>query len=133
MPVVYDINTHVASNASVRTAAGGPFEVTALIGYEDSEAPFVVYKYRESNYSTERYFILQDYISYTIYDTDLVRGWLMSEAMIKLLNQGDSIAIPASQYVIKWMKLMGSSTKGFTERDGFFAITLEFQVGYTKK
>jgi hypothetical protein len=132
---IYDINTKVKTDATLKTLAGTPTTDIVLypaVGYEDTNPPFMLYSFFPGIKEKELYFVRVDHLQYIIFDTDSDRCYNMAQRVVDLLNKGDSIAgtIPSTIGRVLWMFLIRGRQDNPLQREGFYSYELLFEVGY---
>lgn len=127
--LVYDINNYTKENLPP------PFtgiDIYPMVGYSDSEPPFILYFWQPSKRNIERYYIRRDYIVYNIYDTDAERLFTLTDELEKLFNLGDNIQgrVSSSTNRVLWSDWRGAMSTAPTYREGFYKMAFEIWIGY---
>lgn len=138
-PFIFDINTYVKADSTVTALAGRAIPIRPLVGVEDDVDPFILYWWLPSIVSIDEYFINQDTFRYHILDKDAERGMRIQQAVRERLNLANNIQgkIPSTTGRVLWLAELRSGTGAFSaglgspkEREGFYTLQLNFQVGY---
>ena len=138
-PYIFDVNTYVKGDPTITALAGEEIKIYPLVGYEESDSPFILYWWMPGNMSRDMYFVRVDYLRYHVLDIDAERGLKVQEALLDRLNLGDTIQglVPSDTARILWAVELRSGTGAFNaglgaprEREGFYEFQLNFEIGY---
>ena len=139
--VAYDVNTFLKADAALQTLAGktvgSPMDIYPIIGYGSSgvsgyDVPFMVYIWEPLNLGTNEFWNRADLVRYTVYDSDADRCFKISNRLIKLLGEGDSVGssggITSTANRIHSSSLMDSFTEEPIEKEGWYTVVLTFEL-----
>ena len=140
---IYDVNTYLKANAALQTLAGktvqSPMDIFPLIGYgtdgvSEYDVPFMVYTWDPMDAGVEQYWNRTDIIRYAVYDSDADRCFKISNKLIKLLGEGDSISksggITSTYNRMLSSRLMASFSEEPVEKEGWYTVVLSFELMY---
>jgi hypothetical protein len=134
---VYDINSFLSNDSSMQLIAGKTMSFFPIVGDGSETAPFVVYFISQNTPSVEAWWNRYDAVNYIIYDTNIDRLFKIGERMIELLSKGDYISSSSGKEGTDTRlfstSFNGSSVTEAIERDGWFAMNLEFTIYYVAK
>ena len=131
--IIYDINAYIQEDTDVLTEAGvDELTIFPAVGYETDVSPIITYFWFPGIMSVESFFINVSRFLYRILDTDSDRAFRIGKVIIEKLNKADTIqgVIPSDDYVPKWCYLRRSDNGGPMEREGYYFLELEFEIGY---
>lgn len=135
--IVYDVNEVIKAGVDWSTVNGGTTpEIMPLLGYSDSEAPFIVYSWIPSIVSNEKFFQQKMLIRYFVYDNNIDRMNAIVEEIRLLMNKADdldsirSLVPVGSDYRILWSVATGGLPGIPLEREGFSFSSIELEIGY---
>lgn len=142
-PYIFDVNKYIQSDEVLREISSidgrEGIPIYPLVGYEDSESPFILYWWIPGTLDKERYFVNVDFMRYHIVDVDADRGMRIVQRLSEILNKGDDIQglISSEDGRALWSVLLRSGVGAFNaglgaprEREGFYEFQLNFEVGY---
>jgi hypothetical protein len=129
---VYDVNSFLKSDTVLQGLAGKELNFFPVVGYGTEPAPFVVYFFNPSIPSVEAYWNRNDYVRYSIYDSDVDRLFKLSERFIYLLGHGDSVqqsdGIESINHRFKASVFLGSNIIEPLEKEGWYQMDLDFRI-----
>lgn len=129
---VYDVNTYLKNDTTMQSIAGKTMNFFPVISTDGESAPFVVYFYNPRVPNVEAYWQRNDYIKYSIFDTNVDRLFNISERFIDLLSIGDGVAqqsgIIGTNVRILSSQQVGSSLVAPLELNGFYRMNLDFKI-----
>jgi hypothetical protein len=138
----YDVNTFLKADATLQSIAGktvgSPMDIYPLIGYGDGDpdypVPFLVYQWEPFNEGVEQYWNRSDVLQYSIYDSDADRCFKISNRLMKLLAEGDSVSksggITSTANRILSSRLISSFSEEPVEKEGWYTVVLSFELMY---
>lgn len=131
MPV-YDINTYLKDDSTLETLAGKVMNYFPVTATDNESAPFVVYYYNPSLSSPDTWWKRNDYIRYSIFDTDVDRLFKISERIIEILGRSDKISdsggIDGTDVRFLYSYLVSSNLVAPLEKVGWYRMNLDFRV-----
>jgi len=131
MPV-YDINTYLKDDSSLETIAGKVMNYFPVTATDNEAAPFVVYYYNPSLAAPDTWWKRNDYIRYSIFDTDVDRLFKISERIIEILGRADEISdsggIDGTDVRFLYSYLISSNLVAPLEKVGWYRMNLDFRV-----
>lgn len=127
--VVYDVNEYIKNQLP---APYTDIAIYPMVGYADSEPPFMLYFWQPAKRNIERFYIRRDYIIYNIYDNDVERLYDITNEMEKLFNLGDEIQgkVPSENNRVLWSDWRGGTPTAPSMREGFYRMSFEVWIGY---
>lgn len=129
---VYDVNTYLKNDTTMQSIAGKTMNFFPVISTDGESAPFVVYFYNPRVPNVEAYWQRNDYIKYSIFDTNVDRLFNISERFVDLLSIGDKVAqqsgIIGTNVRILSSQQVGSSLVAPLELNGFYRMNLDFKI-----
>lgn len=139
--LVYDLNTALKDMLDWDTLNDGVTpEFIPITGYENNEAPFILYSTVPKIVSAEKYFQSKDLFRYYVYDNSFDRMYAISSALKSALNVASDSGLetlksymPAtSEHRILYSVLKNAISYGPIEREGFLYRANEFEVCYVE-
>lgn len=131
MPV-YDINTFLKNDSTLESLAGKIMNYFPVTATDNESAPFVVYYYNPSIASADTWWKRNDYIRYSIFDTDVDRLFKISERIIEVLGRSDEISdsggIDGTDVRFLYSYLVSSNLVAPLEKVGWYRMNLDFRV-----
>jgi len=131
MPV-YDINTFLKNDSTLETLAGKVMNYFPVTATDNESAPFVVYYYNPSIASPDTWWKRNDYIRYSVFDTDVDRLFKISERVIEVLGRSDQISdsggIDGTDVRFLYSYLVSSNLVAPLEKVGWYRMNLDFRV-----
>ena len=129
---VYDVNAFLKNDSTLQDIAGKEMNFFPVVGYGTELPPFVVYFFNPSIPSVESYWNRNDYIRYSLYDSDADRLFRLSERIIYLLGKGDSVqqtgGIESDSHRFKASVFLGSHLIEPIEKEGWYQMDLDFRI-----
>jgi hypothetical protein len=130
---MYDINTYVKLDSTLVALSGKTsLQIRPAVGYENEEAPVILWWYTPAIRNPEMPFWRIDRLHYYLLDTDAERCIAMGERIISLLNLSDKArrAVASPSYHGKWIFLAQGNFDGPAEREGWYRFRIDFEVSY---
>lgn len=141
--ISFELNTAVKAKF---TALGSPYslvEFLPLSGYEDTQAPFVIFREFPGTLSEEKFFVSVANVVYVIYDNDIARMTDIAYELERFLNVGDKVegiksllSVPYGtgtyRYRLTTSRKVSGNQSPAIEREGFSSTTLNFRVTYVQ-
>lgn len=131
MPV-YDVNTFFKSDSTLQTIAGKVMNFFPVVATDDEPAPFVVYYYNPFVQSADVWWKRNDYVRYSIFDTDVDRLFKISERMIEVLGRADNISAPGgidgTDVRLLYSYMISSNLVAPLEKVGWYRMNLDFRI-----
>lgn len=129
---VYDINTYLKNDSTLQTLAGKTMNFFPVVATDNEQAPFVVYFYNPMVPNVNAFWLRDDYIRYSIFDTDVDRLFKISERIIDILSVGSCVArqdgITSNTVRIMASRQTGSSLSAPLEINGWYRMNLDFKI-----
>lgn len=127
--LIYDVNQYTKDNLP---APYTDIDIFPLVGYADSQPPFILYHWLPSKRNVERYWLRRDFVIYNIYDTDAARLFDLTNELEKLFNLADLIQgrIESTTNRVLWSEWRGGTTTAPILREGFYKMSFEIWIGY---
>lgn len=129
---VYDINTYLKNDDDIVDIAGKVMNFFPAAATDGESAPYVVYYYNPTVSNVETYWEREDYVRYSILDTDVDRLFRLAERFLDLLSIGDGVAkqdgIISDTVRILSAYQVSSNFSAPIEINGFFRINLDFKI-----
>jgi len=127
--LIYDINNYV------KTELPAPYtniDIYPMVGYAESQAPFMLYHWQPSKRNIERYYMRRDFIIYNIYDNDAARLFDLTNEMEKLFNLADLIQgrVASDTNRVLWSEWRGGMPTAPVMREGYYKMSFEVWIGY---
>jgi hypothetical protein len=131
---IYDINSHLAQDQDIVTAAGRQMNFYPVVAPSSATAPYVVYYYNPLIPDPDRHWMRKDVVRYSIFDTDVERLFSVSELFIEILGKADTVAktggIEATGQDRRILSSMqtDSSLAVPLEKEGWYRMNLDFRI-----
>lgn len=131
MPV-YDINTYLKNDSTLESLAGKVMNYFPVTATDNESAPFVVYYYNPGVASPDTWWKRNDYIRYSLFDTDVDRLFKISERIVEVLGRADQISdsggITGTDVRFLYSYLVSSNLIAPLEKVGWYRMNLDFRV-----
>lgn len=136
-----ELNTAIKDKFADLGSPYSDIEIVPLSGYENTEAPFIIYNEYPGTQSEEQFFLRISNVVYTIMDNDLSRAKDIEYQLEQFLNVGDFVADIKSRetspyssgplrYRLTTVRLVAGSGSAPVEREGFIPLVRNFRVVY---
>jgi hypothetical protein len=131
MPV-YDVNNYLRNDSSLSSIAGKTMNFFPVTATDNEPAPFVVYYYNPSIASADTWWKRNDYVRYSIFDTDADRLFKISERIIEVLGRADNISasggIDGTDVRFLYSYMVSSNLVAPLEKVGWYRMNLDFRI-----
>lgn len=133
--IISAINNCLATDATLVSLSGKQsLDIYPNKGYDDDVSPIIIYFWLPGVMNVDQYWMRQDSVLYRIVDTDAERCFAMGNRIIELLAQSTSprTTIQSNLYVVKWIKFVDSQNLNPEQYEGFYHLSLKFDIIYVK-
>jgi hypothetical protein len=129
---VYDVNDFLKLDETIIEIAGKELNFFPAVATDGELAPFVVYYYNPSISSPDTWWKRNDYIRYSIFDTDVDRIFRLSERFLEVLGRADKISqeggINGTEVRILTSSFVKSGLSYPMEKAGWYKMNLDFRL-----
>lgn len=129
---IYDVNNFLKTDSEVVAIAGKEMSFLPAVATDGESAPFVVYYYNPSIYSPDTWWKRNDYVRYSIFDTDVDRMLRITERFMEILGRGDKInqsgGIDGTDVRFLYSAFISSNMSYPLEKAGWYRMNLDFRI-----
>ena len=141
--IVYDFNAALKTNSELATVAGSTMDIFPLVAPSGQTPPFLIYYWVPGHIESSSYTIREDTIRYHIYDSQADRCFRIANKIISMFDVGGGQRGPGTDTTVAsttntnnvknrilGSRLLRSRTTEPLEKEGWYAIQLDFSVMY---
>jgi|TARA_B100001146_G_C15934942_1_gene328809 hypothetical protein len=141
--IVYDFNAALKTNSELATVAGSTMDIFPLVAPSGQTPPFLIYYWVPGHIESSSYTIREDTIRYHIYDSQADRCFRIANKIISMFDVGGGQRGPGTDTTVTsttntnnvknrilGSRLLRSRTTEPLEKEGWYAIQLDFSVMY---
>lgn len=129
---VYDVNNFLKSDEEMSDIAGKEINFFPAVATDGELPPFVVYYYNPSISSPDTWWKRNDYVRYSIFDTDVDRMLRLSERFLEVLGRADQISqeggIDGTDVRFLSSSFIKSAMSFPLEKAGWYRMNLDFRL-----
>ena len=141
--IVYDFNDALKTNTELNTVAGTSLEVFPLVAPSGQAPPFLIYYWIPGHIEMSSYLLREDTLRYHIYDSQADRCFRIANKIISMFDVGGGPRGPGVDTTVSSgvninnvknrvlsSRLLRSRTTEPLEKEGWYAVQLDFSVMY---
>ena len=141
--IAYDFNTALKTNSELATVAGTTMDIFPMVAPSSQTPPFLIYYWVPGHIESSSYMIREDTIRYHVYDSQADRCFRIANKIISMFDVGGGPAGPGTDATVTSTtntndvknrvlssRLLRSKTTEPLEKEGWYAIQLDFSVMY---
>ena len=129
---IYDVNNFLKTDSTMVSIAGKQMNFFPAVATDGEAAPFIVYYYNPSISSPDTWWKRNDYVRYSIFDTDVDRMLKLSERILEVLGRADKInqtgGITGTDVRFLSSYFIKSSMSYPLEKAGWYRMNLDFRL-----
>lgn len=129
---VYDVNNFLKADEDLIEIAGKSINFFPAVATDGESPPFIVYYYNPSISSPDTWWKRNDYVRYSIFDTDVDRMLRISERLLEVLGRSDQISqeggIDGTEVRFLYSAFIKSGMSFPLEKTGWYRMNLDFRL-----